>query len=211
MASFLIHIVIADRVNKYLKMNDKQLFLGTVAPDLAKEIGMKKKDSHFITQDNSDTPNIYLFHKKYGETLDNPYNMGYFIHLLVDKKWYTEFTPNYYWDQYENQIKTKNGIITVSDEKETELVYNDYSALNHYLLDHYNPDLEIVYDQFELPKTNITEIDSSKISLLIDKMGMLLRDASSTELKLFDASKVDEFINESADEIIYLLEHMKDA
>jgi hypothetical protein len=209
MASTLIHIVIADKVNKYLKMNDKELFLGTIAPDLAKEIGLTKAQSHFITQKDSDTPNVYLFHKKYGNTLDNPYNMGYFIHLLVDKKWYTEFTPYYYWDQYDNEIKTKHGIIKVSDEKEKEIVYGDYTALNHYLLDHYNPDLEVFYNPFELPKTNIIELDSSKISLLVDKMGMILRDANSTELKLFNAKEIDNFINESANEIIYMLEHMK--
>ena len=39
MASAIIHLCIAKEINKYLKMNEKELLLGAIAPDISKEIG----------------------------------------------------------------------------------------------------------------------------------------------------------------------------
>ena len=96
MASAIIHLCIAKEVNKVLGMDEKLLFLGTIAPDLSKEIGQSKEISHFLDHSNEDDiPNIDRFLNKYEEELRNPFEMGYFIHLLTDKYWFRDYVYKY--------------------------------------------------------------------------------------------------------------------
>ena len=48
MASAVIHLCVAKEVNKYLKMDENMLLLGSIAPDLAKQINQTKEISHFL-------------------------------------------------------------------------------------------------------------------------------------------------------------------
>ena len=48
MASAVIHIAVAKEINKDLKMKEKELFLGTIAPDISKQLGESKVKSHFL-------------------------------------------------------------------------------------------------------------------------------------------------------------------
>ena len=48
MASAIIHISVAKKINEILHMNEKELFLGTIAPDISKQIGESKDKSHFL-------------------------------------------------------------------------------------------------------------------------------------------------------------------
>ena len=43
MASSIIHICVAKEVNKYLKRNEKEILIGSIAPDISKQIGRTKK------------------------------------------------------------------------------------------------------------------------------------------------------------------------
>ena len=84
MASAIIHIAVAKKLNEQLKMNEKALFLGTIAPDISKHIGQDRKISHFL--DENRIPNLNLFLKKYNNSLNIPFIMGYyiiFIYLLI--------------------------------------------------------------------------------------------------------------------------------
>ena len=50
MASSMIHIAVANEINKVLKRDSSQLLIGTIAPDISKLIGETKEKSHFLTQ-----------------------------------------------------------------------------------------------------------------------------------------------------------------
>ena len=103
MASAIIHLCVAKEVNKYLKMDENELFLGAIAPDISKQIGETKEISHFLDHTNEDDiPNIDRFLSKYKSELNKPFEMGYFIHLLTDK----------YWFRFINILKNTQKIIT---------------------------------------------------------------------------------------------------
>ena len=89
MASAIIHIAVAKKLNEQLKMNEKELFLGTIAPDISKHIGQDRKISHFL--DENRIPNLNLFLKKYNNSLNIPFIMGYYIHLFTDYLWFKYF------------------------------------------------------------------------------------------------------------------------
>ena len=46
------------------KMNEKELFLGSIAPDISKQIGESKVKSHFLNTSDSDVPNVFDFLEK---------------------------------------------------------------------------------------------------------------------------------------------------
>ena len=48
MASAIIHICVAKRVNAILKMPENLLCLGAIAPDINKQIGKDKKNESFF-------------------------------------------------------------------------------------------------------------------------------------------------------------------
>ena len=60
MASGLIHICVAKEINKYLKRNEEQILLGSIAPDIAKLINISRDKTHFIDE-KKDIPNIENF------------------------------------------------------------------------------------------------------------------------------------------------------
>lgn len=207
MASAVIHLCIAKEINKTLQMDEKLLFLGSIAPDLSKQIGQSKTKSHFLTSKELDIPNTYEFLDKYKDTLNNPFNMGYFIHLYTDKIWFGEFMRTKY---YENCIKLIDGnVVNVSEEEKIMIIYNDYTNLNTYLLDQHNLDLSLFYEEFKIPKTNINEIDINKLNVLIDKMSLIIMNSTKDKAYVFDEVAINEFITYCTDKILKKLSEYK--
>ena len=203
MASAIIHICVAKKVNEYLKFREKELFLGTIAPDIAKEINKSKNESHFITE-KEDIPNLDLFLSKYKGKLKTAFDYGYFIHLYTDKLWYSKLTTDLIGEDslalLENK-KIKNNASLMQD-----IFYNDYTNMNIRLIDKYNLDLTLFYEDFEVPKTCIKEIPIKRLNILIDKMGIIIANSHNRRNKVLEYSQVIKFINETAKEIISFLE-----
>ena len=204
MASSMIHIAVANEINKILNRNNKKLLIGSIAPDIAKLIGMNKKDSHF--QDKDDTlPCLDEFLKKYKKDLNDEFVLGYYIHLYTDYLWFKYFEPDFY----------KNGVIhkldgtieNIPPEKKMEYFYNDYTNLNIKLIDEYNLDLSIFYE--ELPTFNniIKEIPMNKIQIIIDQAGIIIENTKESKSCVFDMDVVNKFIKTSVD---YILSNLKD-
>ena len=93
MASSVIHIAVANEINKKLNRNTSQLLIGSVAPDISKIVGDTKRHSHFLDNNDTNIPNIDKFLKKYQSKLDNDFVLGYFIHLYTDYLWFKYFIP----------------------------------------------------------------------------------------------------------------------
>ena len=204
MASSIIHIAVANEINKILNRNNKKILIGSIAPDIAKLIGMNKKDSHF--QDKDDTlPCLDEFLKKYKKDLNDDFVLGYYIHLYTDYLWFKYFEPDFY----------KNGVIhkldgtieNIPPEKKMEYFYNDYTNLNIKLIDEYNLDLSIFYE--ELPTFNniIKEIPMNKIQIIIDQAGIIIENTKESKSYVFDMDVVNKFIKTSVD---YILSNLKD-
>lgn len=191
MASVLIHMAVAKKINEKIKYNEKDLLLGVIAPDIGKDINIPRKISHF-TDGISSTPNIDLFLKKYKAKLNNSYEMGYFIHLLTDVVWFDEFIKNY--EKESNFVLKDGGKVYLDEEEFNDLIYNDYTNLNRQLLDYYNMDLSIFYEEYEFPDVFIEEIPKDKLRQLVDKMGIICsKDYTNTEY-VFSIENIVHFV-----------------
>ena len=76
MASSVIHICVANEINKVLKRNDRKLLIGTIAPDISKLIGESKYYSHFLDDIDNNIPNLEKFLNKYKYYLDDDFVLG---------------------------------------------------------------------------------------------------------------------------------------
>jgi len=198
MASAVIHLCIAREVNKYLKMNEYDLLLGAIAPDISKQIGETKEISHFLDHSNEDDiPNIDRFLQKYRNDLHNPFTMGYFIHLLSDKYWFRDYVYQFIERYTRENVKQKITYTALRD-----LIYNDYTNINGDLIDRYELPLEIFYEEFREPTTAIREIPVDKLDILIDKMGIIIEEAKKEKNFLFDMSDIEVYIANSVKYII---------
>lgn len=204
MASVLIHMAVAKRVNKRLNRNEKNLLLGTIAPDIGKDLNIPREISHF-TGGSEVTPNLDLFYNKYKNDLTADYELGYFIHLIVDVLWFEEFLKNY---RDQNNFILKNGEkIYISEEEYCKLLYNDYTNLNSQLLDYYDMDLSLFYDEYEFPKNKIEEIPYNELRGLVDKMGLICSDDRTSKEYALSIENIVHFIEYSA---IYVIDKLKE-
>ncbi len=198
MASAIIHLCIAKEVNKYLNMDEYQLLLGSIAPDISKQIGETKEISHFLDHSNEDDiPNVNNFLNKYKDDLTDPFTMGYFIHLLSDKYWFRDYIYKFIDRYATDQNKKKLTYTAIKD-----VIYNDYTNINIDLIDKYTLPLDIFYTDFRMPHSKITEIPLNKLPILIEKMGLIIEESKEEKTFMFDTNEIISFIEETTKYII---------
>lgn len=193
MASAVIHLAVAKELEKYLKDYN----LGAIAPDIAQQLKIEKTKSHFIYNTKSDVPNIKLFKEKYKNFMSNSFELGYFTHLYTDKLWFDGFIDSL---TYSNSIKLLDGTIIHVPQK--ELIYNDYTNLNTIIIDKYNIDLSLFYEEYQKPNTSIEEVPIDKLNILIDKMRVIIENSKLEKSYIFNITLIDNFINTCVKEII---------
>lgn len=193
MASAIIHIAVAKEINKDLHMNEKELFLGTIAPDISKQIGESKVKSHFLPNENTDLPNFEKFLNKYKDNLNIPFIMGYYIHLFTDYLWFKYFMPEI--TNCNDYIKLLNGHkINCSEEEITTIMYNDYSNLNILLIEEYNLALSLFYADINIPNIKFDEVPLDKLQIIVDKMGTIIENSKNGYTYSFNIDNVKQFI-----------------
>ncbi len=198
MASAVIHLCVAKEVNKYLKMDEKEILLGSIAPDISKIVGETKEISHFLDHTNEDDiPNIDRFLAKYRKDLNKPFEMGYFIHLLTDKYWFRDYIYQYI-DRYTRDTNKRK--ITYTALK--DIIYNDYTNINIDLIDKYGLGLDLFSNEWDLPESNITEIPMDQLDLLIEKMGQIISSSTEEKTFIFDTKDIEIFIDNTVKYII---------
>ena len=82
------------------------------------------------------------------------------------------------------------------------MIYSDYTNLNIKIIEDYNLDLSLFYEDFQIPKTSIKEIPIEKLDILINKMGIIIENTKENKAYSFDITLVKEFIDKISDEII---------
>lgn len=195
MASEIIHLAVASEVYKFLNYKsekDKSDFLlGSIAPDVAKQVGLNKSLTHFSLLDGN-LPNFSYFIDLYHDYLDNSFELGYYVHLLTDYLWYSEFTDNFF---HNTTIRTKNNeIVRLSSKEFSKVIYNDYSSLNIELIDEYNLNFDIFYNNYEYPISHIKECKQEYFPTIIDKLGYICS-MSNNYSYVFDIDNVSIFID----------------
>ena len=202
MASAIIHLCVAKKINDYLKMDERYFSIGAIAPDIAKIVGETKNRSHFMDEgvSESNLPHFEKFILKYKDDLDKPFEMGYLVHLLTDFYWFKDFIPKMISDY------TSENNITYTALK--DIIYNDYTSLNQDLIDKYMLDLYYFQNEMELPKSKIEEIPMDKLDRLIEKMGLLILNMNQQKLVMMDDTEILFFIETCANNIIDDLNRM---
>lgn len=193
MASAVIHIAVAKEINKDLKMNEKELFLGTIAPDISKQLGESKVKSHFLLNDKTDLPIFDKFLDKYKNNLNNPFIMGYYIHLFTDYLWFKYFIPEITNSSDYIKVLSGNKIKCTKEEIE-KLIYNDYTNLNISLIEEYDLDLSLFYEDIEIPNIKFDEISLDKLQVIVDQMGIIIENSKKEYTYSFNIDNVKQFI-----------------
>lgn len=204
MASSMIHIAVANEINKVLKKDKKSILIGSIAPDIAKHIGKTKVESHFL-EVNDDIPNLDRFLLKYKNNLNDDFVLGYYIHLYTDYLWFKYFMPDF----------CENGVIykldgtkeEVSNEKKTDYFYNDYTNLNISLIDEYEMDLSIFYEEIPIFNNIIKEIPMDKLDIIVNQAGIIIKNSKERKSYIFDMNIIKKFISMSVE---YILSNLRD-
>ena len=204
MASSMIHIAVANELNKTLNRDNKKLLIGSIAPDIAKLIGRTKIVSHFQDKDD-DLPNLNKFLSKYKSDLSDDFVLGYYIHIFTDYLWFKYFVPDF----YENGIiyKLDGTIENISVDRKINYFYNDYTNLNIKLIDEYNLDLSIFYEDIPIFNNIIKEIPMNRIDVIINQASIIIENTKETKPYIFDMNLVNKFIKTSVD---YILSNLKE-
>jgi len=202
MASAIIHICVAKKVNEYLKLDEKELFLGSIAPDISKQIGESKKKSHFITKVGN-VPNVEAFLDKYKNEIKTVFDYGYLIHLYTDKEWYL------HWVDIGSKIFGRKVLEVINDGYSNDviqkIIYDNYTNMNIDLIDDYSLDLSLFYEDFKIPDSCIEEIPVERLNILIDQMGIIIANSKDKDNIVFDYPKIIEFIDNTAIKIVKFL------
>ena len=202
MASSMIHIVIANEINKEIKRDNRKMLIGTIAPDISKHIGEDKTKSHFLDHVETDIPNLEKFLAKYKNNLNDDFVLGYYIHLYTDYLWFKYFIPEIA-DQDKLVITKIDGTkVSCSYNMIEKLIYNDYTNINNLLIDEYALDLKIFYENVPELEDIIKEIPMNKINLIIEKAGIIIENAKETKEYLFGMDEIKQFIKTSVDLIL---------
>lgn len=206
MASTIMHIAVASQIYKMLEdkanISYYDYILGSIAPDISKQIGINKRKSHFITDDSSN-PNLVLFLEKYRDTLSNSFNLGYYIHLYTDRLFYQDYLPLFVQDDILNSyVKCLDGsVLNLSIKERKDLLYNDYTNLNLLLIDEYKLNLEVFYNDFRKPITEINEVMVDKLDILINNIGVIIENSKNEKRYIIDIDSIKSFIDDCSKEI----------
>lgn len=199
-ASAVIHLAVANEINKELNRDKNQLLIGAIAPDISKFIGEDKTKSHFLKELDSNIPDIESFLNKYKNSLTDDFVMGYFIHLYTDYLWFKYFVTEF----YDKPMITKldGTVVKCSGNMLSLYVYNDYTNLNIKLIDRYNMDLKIFYNQLPKLSNIIEEIPMDKMGLLLSQMGIIIENSKEKKDYIFNIENVEKFIATSVELIL---------
>lgn len=205
MASAIIHLAIAKELKDKLDIDNlKDYYLGSIAPDISKQIGEDRNISHFSNTMRDGIPNIDLFVKRYPTFKYNSFNLGYFTHLYSDKIWEEEVLNRI---RTESCIKLLDGTILNLDSDEIiNVIYSDYTNLNSQVIDEYELDLSLFYEEFQIPDTTLREIPIDKLDILINKMGIIIENSRKNKAYTFDIYIVKKYIEKITNEILKEIE-----
>ena len=205
MASSIMHLAIAGKINKKINKSNKMLF-GSIAPDIEKIVYKTKDKSHFLFG-NEDLPDLKKFLIKYRKNLSDDFVLGYYIHLYTDYLW-----QKYFITEINNNDKLlilDGNYIDVTNDEYAKMIYNDYTSLDIQIIEKYNLNLNFIYE--ELPKfdNKIDEIEEDKLYLLIERIKNNVKNSKRVDEIVFNIDNIEQFIDTSCNIIISEIEKLE--
>ena len=208
MASSIIHMAVANEINKVIKKDTHKLLIGSIAPDIWKYLGETKVKSHFLDSEDTDIPNIDKFLKKYKDKLNDDFVIGYYIHLYTDYLWFKYFISEIYNEDNNMIAKLDGSIVKCYGNMLSIYIYNDYTNMNIKLLDEYNMDLSIFYKDIPYLENIIDEIPMDKIKIIIDKASVIIKNSKEHKDFVFNIENIKKFIERSTELILANLKEL---
>ena len=195
MASSLIHMAVAKELNKQLRRDYTKLMLGTIAPDISKEVGESKMYTHFLGIGSGNVPSLTKFLSIYQKYLYDDFVLGYYIHLYVDYLWFKYFIPEIY-DSNKCLITKMDGTkVNCTGNMATKYIYNDYTNLNQRITADYRLDLEFLYSQLPRIPNIIMEAHVDKLDIIVKKCREIVENSKLSKDMTFDMDNIDNFIS----------------
>ena len=155
--------------------------------------------SHFEIIDD-DIPKIDVFLEKYKDNLNDDFVLGYYIHLYTDYLWFKYFVPDFCNNGY--VYKLDGTKVDMSDDEKLKYFYNDYTNLNIKVIDEYNLELDVFYEEIPTFNNIIKEIPMDKIKIIVDQAGIILENTKKTKAYIFNMKLVNKFIKTSVECIL---------
>lgn len=204
LASLVIHVAVAEEINKVIKKDKGKLLLGAIAPDVAKLVGDERGVSHFFENDEADYPNTDLFLEKYQSKMKDDFVLGYFIHLYTDYLWIKYFISEFL---NENYITKLNGeVVKINGRMDKLYIYNDYEALNNAVIKKYNLDINVMRSSLGKLEDLIEEVPEDKLNVLVDDMQRMIDKSNADKNMVMTMDNVDNFIALAVDLILAKLD-----
>ena len=126
--------------------------------------------------------------------------MGYYIHLFTDYLWFKYFVPNFYQD---NMVTKLDGTVVECKGKMLDLyIYNDYTNLGMRLLDEYNLNLKIFYNDIPELENIIEEIPMDKINIIVNQVANIIEKSREYKEFIFNIENIKSFIKLSTELIL---------
>lgn len=201
MASSIIHICVANEINKKINKKESDILIGSIAPDISKHLDRTKLESHFLDNIETDLPNLEKFLTKYKKNLNNDFVLGYYIHLYTDYLWIKHFLPDFFKGNY--IYKLDGTVEEIDDSEKIKYIYNDYTNLNITLIDEYELDLKIFYNDVPKFENIIKEIPMNKLPVIVNAAGIIIKKTKENKtFYIFDKDIINKFIKFSVDIIL---------
>ncbi|MFI3260120.1 MAG: zinc dependent phospholipase C family protein [bacterium] len=206
MAASYIHLAVGLEINKTLKVDEEEFLIGNVAPDITNVLKISNHKSHFYDGYSNDIK-YNVFMEKYRNQLDNPYNLGYLVHLLTDHIWRDIDGPNYIKKFMDIYLSKENLPSNYQYNDLKSVFYHDFDLIDYYLFNKYNFDLNRLEEVSKNIQTEMDEIDYSKLNLLIQSFkNKELKEGNDYSILTIEA--IDNFIVNGSKSILEKLKEL---
>ncbi len=140
--------------------------------------------------------------------MNDDFVLGYFIHLYTDYFWFKYFIPEIYNEDNNMIPKIDGSIVKCNGNMLSIYIYNDYTNMNIKLLDEYNMDLSIFYEDTPYLENIIDEIPMENIRTIIDKTAIIIENSKEYKDFVFNIENIKKFINTSTELILAQLKEL---
>lgn len=214
MPGYILHLTAAKMALNYIKcpIDVNAFFVGNLLPDTVRD----KRESHFRNRRYQDQmieyPDLKMFLRKYKYLLDDSSCLGYYFHLYIDYKFFTEYVPEIVTllDEKEQAVTKKEQVVWVKINKTGKLIprgefysdeyyYGDYTRMNTYLVERYQLSLELDTD---IKNPGMEEVDYADVKNVLEELkGYLNVPASAVkEVKVFEVEALMRFLEKATKE-----------
>lgn len=234
MPSYILHLTEASMVLKHLKKTgafpissewEDRFLYGALLPDSVSRA--EKQTSHFRSENANGgyfkTPDLDKFLQRYPEAIkhvsENPLLFGYYVHLHLDYKYYTEYVDQFLTAYDKAGRITRHipdmdyAVVKKTGEKlpfmkifTDEYLYGDYTRISSYFIEKFQ--LKIPFYQQEIvDEIRLPEVETGDMGMVLEGLMGYIEESqkANEELKVLDAGDVAKYMQKVAEEMFAMV------